>query len=101
MIEKLRGYCVDESFTVSKHANKRMQERGISLEDVISCILTGDIIESYPGDFPFPSFLVLGEDVHGDPLHVVMSSEGHLITTYRPDYKHWEPGFSKRRDNSG
>ena len=44
----------------SIHAAARIQERGISRLDVLNCINNGEIIERYPDDFPYPSYLVFG-----------------------------------------
>jgi hypothetical protein len=65
-----------------------MQERDISIEDVISCIRSGEIIEDYPDDFPNPSCLIFGNDVNGEVLHVVVGSDEevlYIITAYYPN----------------
>ena len=36
------------------HAVRRMFERGISEEDVRAVLATGETIESYPSDTPYP-----------------------------------------------
>ena len=76
-----------------------MMERDISREAVKKALQDIRIVEEYPDDFPFPSFLVLGfyED---KPLHVVCSiGQDHLwiITAYIPDSKTWENDFQTRR----
>jgi len=52
------------------HAIERMVERGISHDDVRKVLAEGKEIESYPGDFPHPSRLVLGW-CGQRPIHVV------------------------------
>ena len=42
------------------HALQRMFERRIGVEDVLHVVATGDTIEEYPSDTPFPSCLILG-----------------------------------------
>lgn len=44
----------------SAHCLRRMQERDISTDDVGNCIMSGEIIEDYPNDYPYPSCLVFG-----------------------------------------
>lgn len=81
------------------HALQRMLERNISREDVKIVLQDGKIIEEYPDDFPFPSFLVMGYS-KGRVLHVVCSiSEDALwiITAYKPDPDIWESDFQARR----
>ena len=42
----------------STHCLERMQERDINIDDVGNCIMSGEIIEGYPDDFPHPSCLI-------------------------------------------
>ena len=49
-----------EKISFSGHAVQRMFERGIGKEAVIGVIRTGEVIVSYPDDYPYPSFLMLG-----------------------------------------
>ncbi|MGH7844933.1 MAG: DUF4258 domain-containing protein [Candidatus Binatia bacterium] len=83
------------------HAIQRMYQRGISEEEVHNVIRTGQTIEDYPGDFPYPSRLVLGW--HGlRPIHVVVADntndgENIVITVYEPDPEEWEADFKRRK----
>jgi hypothetical protein len=83
------------------HAVQRMFERQISVEDVRDVLETGETIESYPADTPYPSRLVLGWR-QGRPIHVVVAdnvqeNELIVITVYEPDPALWEPDFKRRR----
>jgi len=42
------------------HALQRMFERGVTQEDVRHVLATGETIERYPDDQPYPSRLILG-----------------------------------------
>lgn len=42
------------------HAIRRMFGHRISEDDVHQVLLTGEVIEEYPDDTPYPSRLVLG-----------------------------------------
>ena len=84
-----------------RHALERMMERAISRGIVRKVLLTGEIIEDYPDDKPFPTALFLGWS-EGEPFHVVTaldSSTGYcfIITVYRPDLNHFEPDSRTRR----
>lgn len=84
-----------------KHALERMLERGISRTRVKNILISGEIIETYPGDKPYASFLVCGQD-DGDVIHVVAAyDENHetcfIITVYRPDLKYFESNLKTRR----
>ena len=57
------------------HAVKRMFERDVSKECVEDVLLNGEIIENYPEDKPYPSFLILG--FCGErAVHIVFSKDG-------------------------
>lgn len=62
----------DHILIFSSHAIKRMFSRKISEPEVATAINHGTIIESYPDDNPFPSFLLL-DFINGQPIHVVYS----------------------------
>ena len=85
----------------SLHAVRRMSSRGISVADVRNAIETGEIIEDYPQDTPYPSALLLAT-IRGSPLHVVVAMDRTedrtiVVSLYRPDPLKWEPGFRRRR----
>ena len=78
-----------------------MLERGVSRRDVFAVLLSGEEIEDYPNDTPFPSALFLGWKGR-DPLHVVVAldsttQQAYIITTYRPDLDHFEADFKTRK----
>ncbi len=64
-------------------------------------IRTGETIEDYPTDLPYPSRLVLGW--RGPrPIHVVVADnindgENIVITVYEPDPEEWEADFKRRK----
>lgn len=80
------------------HAVERMAQRSIGVEDVRHVLETGEIIEDYPGDLPYPSALVLGW-MQNRPLHVVAATAPEariIITVYEPDPARWQPDFKRR-----
>jgi hypothetical protein len=48
-------------FRVTDHADEEASKDGISLTEAIDSIVTGQILEQYPDDKPYPSCLVLRE----------------------------------------
>lgn len=79
------------------HAVRRMSERGISEPDVQHVLRTGDVIEDYPNDLPYPSRLVLGF-CGSRPIHVVAADnaadqESIVITVYEPNPARWDSTF--------
>jgi len=78
-----------------------MLERDISRQDVFNVLLTGEEIEEYANDTPFPRALLFGWKGN-EPIHVVVAldsigQEGYIITVYRPDLEHFNPDFRTRR----
>ena len=101
-IEKIKSLAKSHKIQFTDHASKRMSERSIDiLDDVLPALQTGQIIEEYPDDFPYKSFLVLGTTLLNIPLHIVCAiSENVLwiITVYFPDNNKWEDNFKKRKE---
>jgi len=78
-----------------------MFQRRISEEEVKAVVATGEVIEAYPEDKPFPSRLILGWS-SDRPIHVVAADnakeqETIVITVYQPDVEEWEEGFRRRK----
>jgi hypothetical protein len=82
------------------HAIQRMFKRGISVEDVRHVLLTGEVIEDYPGDYPYPSRLVLGwrgtRPIHVVAAYNIEGDESIIIAAYEPDPAQWDTDFSRR-----
>lgn len=83
------------------HAVQRMFQRRISEEEVKQVVATGETIETYPTDKPFPSRLLLGR-IGSRPIHVVaaddaLAKETIIVTVYQPDTTEWESGFTRRK----
>ncbi len=83
------------------HALRRMFQRSVTAADVRRVLETGETIETYPDDTPFPSRLVLGW-LGARPLHIVAAEDSQaeetiVITVYEPDLGEWEPGFKRRK----
>ena len=87
----------------SGHSLRRMFQRGLDRLHVLTVLHTGERIEEYPDDTPYPSCLLLG--FFGNrPLHVVVAVDSdcgvcYLVTVYEPDPEKWEPGFKVRRSS--
>ena len=96
-IEEVRLYCHDEAIVLTDHLMTRIRQRSIRLEDIKYAISNGEIIEQYPADYPFPSCLINGEDIH------IVCSVGdgclYIITAYRPSPEKWEAGGKRRKES--
>lgn len=78
-----------------------MESRGITVADVLRVLDSGEQIEQYPEDTPFPSALLLGR-IGERPLHVVAGRDAvndvtYIVTAYEPDPNEWDADFKRRR----
>ena len=85
----------------SAHALKRMLEKGISRASEKHIICTGEMIENYPDDKPFPSGLFYGIRINKKIISVLgydfTDQKIFLITAYWPDEEHFETDLKTRR----
>lgn len=83
------------------HAIQRMFERRIPEENVRQVLQSGEMIEDYSDEMPYPGRLMSGRRGNR-PLHVVMAentkeNELVVITVYEPAPSHWKPDFRDRK----
>lgn len=97
----IRELCTLRKIQFTEHALKRAVERNINLEkDVLPALLNGEIIEEYPDDYPYKSYLVLGVTIAQKCIHVVCAIGEDvlwIITEYSPDEEVWENDFKTRK----
>jgi hypothetical protein len=82
------------------HALRQMFNRRINDSDVSEILRNGKIIEEYPDDTPYPSYLLSGK-IEGRSLHVVIAHNKKesmviVITAYEPDPNLWEDDYTRR-----
>ena len=101
-LEIYQQLCAESKILWTQHCLQRMQERDISRADVKNGIATGEIIEDYPDDYPYPSCLIIGYTIGNKTIHVVCGvGEGEvwLITAYYPDRAKWSEDFKTRKES--
>lgn len=91
----IRAKVVRREYVIDPDHVLVMYKYGVTPVDIEQVILTGEIIETYPGD------LILGFLPDGTPLHVACShwAEEDLIyihTVYIPDER-WEKDYRTRK----
>jgi hypothetical protein len=99
--EDIVRLCGQRSLRWTRHILERLFLRNIGIDDVITALTNGEIIEQYPTDYPFPSCLVLGKTRAGKPLHIVCGSNGTelwLISAYFPNPAEWSEDFRVRQE---
>ena len=83
------------------HVNMRLGHRFIARETIIQAAGSYEIVEAYPEDKYFPSYLLLGR-VGDDVFHVlfgvdVEDQNVRVITAYYPSPEEWELDLKTRR----
>ncbi len=101
ILVNIKKLCKESSIIWSQHVATRCLQRGIKTADIENCILSGEIIEEYPDDYPYCSYLILGLTIKNQFLHVVCGIGDNklwIITAYFPSLDKWEPSFIKRKE---
>ncbi len=83
------------------HALQRMFSRNITEAEVRFVLESGETLEDYLNDLPYPSKLLMGK-LSSRILHVVAAlnikdSEIIIITVYEPDPNLWDSNLKIRR----
>ncbi len=79
---------------ITDHADEESRADNVSITEITTSVLRGEIIEDYPDDKPYSSCLIYGDTSSGEPVHSVWAyNEDNgwavLITAYRPDPERW------------
>ena len=77
------------------HADEEAQADGLSYDEILSTVMQGERLESYPRDYPYSSCLIYGSTSAGLPVHSVWAYNQDnqwavLVTVYRPDPNRWD-----------
>ncbi|WP_282155793.1 DUF4258 domain-containing protein [Cytobacillus gottheilii] len=80
-MKEIKKACLTGKIDLSDHAVQRMDKRGYIENDVVQCIMTGQIKERqvYRGK---PTVIIAGEDLDGLPIIVAVgtsSKKNHYI----------------------
>lgn len=83
------------------HVNMRLGERFIARERIIQAAASYEIVEEYPEDKYFPSYLLLGRQGE-EAFHVLFGTDVdgqnvRIITAYYPSPEEWEANLKTRR----
>ncbi|MBI5560248.1 MAG: DUF4258 domain-containing protein [Deltaproteobacteria bacterium] len=93
-VEKIIESIKTGKIRITDHADEEIHNDGLTFEEVFVSVLSGEVIEEYPKDSPYPSCLICGKNYKNEPIHSVWAYNKEtmgavLITAYRPDPKKW------------
>ncbi|HBR17370.1 MAG: hypothetical protein A3G39_01485 [Deltaproteobacteria bacterium RIFCSPLOWO2_12_FULL_43_16] len=97
MLDKIKNCFKKDKVLYSFHAKEEMRNEEFGLisdKEICEAIMSGEVIESYQQNEPYPSCLIYGKTGKGRPLHIVCAyseTEGLtvIITAYQPDESIW------------
>jgi len=83
------------------HVNMRMKKRFISRQIILDSFNHYEIIEEYPKDKYFPSYLVYSHD-QNKIFHILFAVDieednVRVVTAYYPEIEDWQEDFKTRR----
>lgn len=89
---------------ISDHADEEAQADTLLFQEIYESVMRGEIIEHYPDDKPYPSCLILGNNIKNEPVHSVWAYNSEtkasvLITVYRPGKDRWMEDWKTRKKN--
>ncbi len=93
-IELIKQAIKKEKIRITHHADEEAQNDKLSFDEINYSVKKGEVIEDYPTDKPYPSCLIYGNNVQGEPIHSVWAYNEEngwavLITVYKPDPGRW------------
>ena len=95
-IDALKRAVQEGRFIISRHAYRRMSQRGLQLSDLLLAMEAAEVVEYAPETqgYPLPTWLLLGWLPSGEPVHMLWAfdeevGEAVLVTTYRPNPDRW------------
>ena len=93
-IELIISYIRSGSVSITDHADEEAFNDNLKYEEICVSVIQGEIIEYYLNDKPYPSCLIFGKNLSGEPIHSVWAYNQEdlwaiLVTVYRPDPALW------------
>jgi hypothetical protein len=99
-IAALRKAVRESRYLITQHAQQRMGLRKITHGNIQHVVLTGDVIEEYPANRPYPKALFMAH-VDGEPVYVSCAFDGnraYIITVHRYDVERWLDPWTRRKE---
>jgi hypothetical protein len=99
VLERIRAQAAVENIRVTQHAQQKMVEEDITLNEVLQAISIGRILEDYPEHRRGACCLLYGLTKRGRALHIVCTTAQPMlivITVYEPRPPKWVTPTQRR-----
>ena len=101
VINSIYAAVQSDSIFWKDHILQRIRSRGMQVSRLLEALRVCEVINEYPDDRPFPSYLLLGF-ADNKPYHIVAGvniaeAEIHLITAYIPDSDIWHDDYRRKK----
>ncbi len=91
-LTRIKSQATAGAFRLTQHAQQEMVEEEITLDEVLTALQRGEVLEHYPQHRRGACCLVSGQTSLGRPLHIVCTTAQPLlilITVYEPRPPKW------------
>lgn len=101
-IEDIIGSIRNNRIRITDHAYEESISDGLDFNGIFFSVFSGEVIEIYDDDRPYPSVLICGKDFSERYIHTVwaynkLNKYSVLITVYRPDPERWSEDLRRRK----
>ena len=91
-LDRIRPQAAEGQLRLTQHAQKEMAEEGISLDDALEAIASGEVVEDYPEHRRGACCLLCGRTRTGRFIHLVCTTARPcliIVTAYEPKPPKW------------
>lgn len=99
ILVRIQKQARESTLRVTQHAQKEMDNEEITLDEVLTAIMRGQILEDYSEHKRGPCCLLYGRTNQGRPLHIVCTTSQPMlviITVYEPLLPKWVSPTQRR-----
>jgi hypothetical protein len=92
VLKRIRDHVSTRNFRITRHAQERMMEEGVTLSEVEEAVASAELLENYPHHRRGACCLLAGLTSARRPIHIVCTTaqpRSIIITVYEPKPPKW------------